>query len=93
MEVLYKFNFQTEYGFPLYGLFIGNKQKVEELIRSGKIVVFGKVDGKDVFGPIEKCDITNVTIDEKVLAVVKAYKLEHGINPLKYPTVDKSEII
>ena len=93
MEVLYKFNFETSFGFPLYGLFIAEKEKIEELINSGKIVYFGKIDEKDVFGPVEKCDITNVTIDEKVLAVVKAFKLEHGINPLKYPLIDKSEII
>jgi hypothetical protein len=94
MKALYKFHFDCGRNGDLYGLFIEEKEKVESLMESGEVVYFGEVLGKhsEIMGPIEEADLTFVTDDEKVLAVVEHYGLEHGFNPFDYQTASEEDL-
>lgn len=85
MLTLYKFHFDARHG-NLYGLFIADDQKVQKLIEDGDEVYFGEVCGKhsDVYGPIESIDITKVSSDPEVLAMVERNGLVFGYNPFDY---------
>jgi len=94
MKALYKFHFDCGRNGELNGLFIANKENVEELMESKRIIYFGEVLGKhsEIMGPIEDEDITFVTTDEKVLAVIEHFNLETGFNPLDYDNVNEDDL-
>lgn len=94
MKALYKFHFDAGRMGTLYGMFVAEKEKVEELMKSKRVIYFGEVLGKhsEIMGPIEDADITFVSSDEKVLAVVEHFDLEFGFNPFDYDEVDEEDL-
>lgn len=94
MEAIYKFHFDCGRQGELTGLFIADSDKITELIESERVIYFGEALGKhsEVFGPIEDADLTLVTTDIKVIAVIKHYELENGYNPLNYDNVDEDDL-
>jgi len=94
MKALYKFHFDCGRNGELNGLFIADDGDVNELMKNGTVVYFGEVLGKhsEIMGPIEKDDLTFVTHDEKVIAVIEHFKLEIGFNPFDYMEVDEDDI-
>jgi len=94
MKALYKFHFDCGKNGVLYGLFIEDIEKVDELMDSGRIIYFGEVLGKnsDIMGPIEEEDITFITDDEKVLAIIDHFNLSTGFNPFDYNQVEDDDL-
>lgn len=86
MKTLYKLNFDCGRDGNLYGLFIEDSEKVQELIQSGKEVYFGEVLGKhsNVYGSVGASDVTRITDDPVVIKMVEDYKLCVGYNPFNY---------
>ena len=86
MEAVYKLHKYCGRLGDLEGLFIANKQEVQDLIDSGKTVYFGEVLGKhsDVAVSIQEKDISLVTADDKVIEVIRKFDLENGFNPFDY---------
>lgn len=87
MKTIYKLHFDCGRMGSLDGIFIEEKEKVEELIESGREVWFGEVLGKhsEIFGPIESPeDITFITDDQKVIDIFEQYDLCTGYNPFDY---------
>ena len=86
MKTLYKLHFDCGRCGEVYGLFIADKEKMDELVSSGKEVYFGEVLGKhsEVYGPIENGDYTEVTNDPSVIKVIEENNLCFGYNPLDY---------
>lgn len=87
MKAVYKLHFDCGRMGQLDGLFIAEKEKVKELIDSGREVYFGEVLGKhsEIMGPIEEPDdITLVSEDEEVIRVIEENNLENGFNPFDY---------
>ena len=81
---LWKFEWDSCYAF-IGGLFLATDEEIQNLI--GKDVYFGEVEGKhsEVYGTIEEDEITLVTDDPAIIAVVG----EFGINPLDYLEEDE----
>lgn len=94
MKALYKLHFDCGRNGELYGLFVAEKDDMDELMDSGDKIYFGEVLGKhsEVMGPIEDCDVTFITSDEKVIAVVEHYKLEVGFNPFHYDRITDDDL-
>jgi hypothetical protein len=68
----------------IQGLFIAKKKEIKALI--GKEVYFGEILGKhsEVYGKINKKDITFITKDKKVIEIINEYDLLNGYNPLDF---------
>jgi len=93
-KALYKFHFDCGKNGKLYGLFLADENKVKELIESKRNIYFGQVLGEksEVMGPIEENDLTFITNDEKVIAVVEYYDMENGFNPFDYDIVNDDDL-
>jgi len=86
MEAIYKLNFSAGRMGNLEGIFVADKEKVNELITSKTEVYFGEVLGKysDIYGPIEPSECTMVSDDPAHVDLVKSLKMECGFNPFNY---------
>lgn len=93
MKALYKMDFNAGRMGSLEGIFTADIKDVEELIDSGKEVYFGEVLGKhsEIFGSIDKEEITLITTDEKVIKIFEEYDLSSGFNPFDYIDDDEEE--
>ena len=79
MQKLWKFEWDLEYGLCV-GLFKATEEEIESLY--GRTVYFGDIEGKnsDVYGEIERGDITLISEDPVVINAVPKI----GCNPLEY---------
>lgn len=84
MEAIYKFHFDCGRQGTLHGLFIADVEKVEKLIKSRAEIYFGEVLGKhsEVFGPLDRCDITKISDKPEDVEVVRRLKLTNGYDPV-----------
>ena len=83
---LYKFSTDCGRMGSLEGLFIDTKERVDKLISSGIEVYFGEVLGKhsEIFGAINKDDITLITDDKNVMKALEKVSIDSGHNPFEY---------
>lgn len=93
MKGLYKMSIDCGRQGYLDGIFISDTDAMDDLISSGKEVYFGEVLGKhsEVYGAIEKEDITLVTTETKVIEIFEEYDLSSGFNPFDYIDEDEEE--
>lgn len=79
MVKLWMFKWDSDYSF-IGGLFKATDEEIENLI--GKDIYLGEVDGKhsDVWGTVERDDISLVSADPTVVVAVPDF----GYNPLEY---------
>lgn len=79
MKKLWKFEWDSDYAF-IGGLFIATDDEIENLI--GKEIYLGEYEGKhsEVYGTIDKEDITFVSDNPVVIDSIG----EFGINPLGF---------
>lgn len=89
MQGLYKFYWDCGRMGSIDGVFIADSVAIENLI--GKEVYFGEVLGKhsEVYGVIEKDDITLVTNDPSVIDALGDFSAGH--NPLDYVEEEEDE--
>lgn len=88
MEKLYEFYWDCGRQGSVSGLFIADEKAIDVSI--GNEVSFGEILGKhsDVYGYLEKCDLTVVDVSEKTVKELKnalGYTIS-GYNPLNYIT-------
>ncbi len=88
-ETLYKFYWDCGRSGDLEGVFISTPEEVKNAI--GKHVYFGEVLGKhsDIAGTLKEKDITFITDDPNVIAVVIGHDLCSGYNPMLYLPEDE----
>lgn len=81
---IYKFHWDCGRQGEVAGIFVASEKDVKSII--GKDVYFGEILGKhsEVYGTIEKGDITLLTDNEEVVKVILDYGLENGYNPFDY---------
>ena len=89
-KAVYKFHADCGRMGELEGVFISTKQKVDKLIESKIEVYFGEVLGKhsEIYGAIEKEDITFVSDNENVVKVIEENGLTSGFNPFWYEAIN-----
>lgn len=70
----------------LDGVFISTQRKVDYIIDNKVVIYWGEVLGKhsEIFGALEKKDVTFVSDDENVVKVIEEHGLESGFNPFEY---------
>lgn len=75
-------------GGTLYGIFLSNKESVDNLIASGKEIYFGEVLGKhsEISDPLTSLDVTLVTTDLEAVEMFKKHDMAIGYNPFNYIT-------
>ena len=85
-EGLYKLHFDCWRQWELTWLFIADKDKMKNLVESKKQVYFWEALWKhsEIEWPIDECDYTFVSDDEKVISIIKEFNLETGYNPFNY---------
>lgn len=85
MKAIYKFEGDCGRMGILYGLFVEEKEAVQQLIESKKEVHFGEVLGKhsDISGPIEPNGITMISDDAGLVAKFEELKINVGFNPVQ----------
>jgi hypothetical protein len=86
MKAIFKFEYDAGRMGTLSGIFVAEKEEINDLIASKKHVYFGEVLGKhsDVQGCIEADEIIEVTDDADAVAQFEKYNLSTGYNPLDY---------
>jgi len=86
MEAIYKMEYSAGRMGDLHGIFVAEKDKMQNLIDSGKDVYFGEVLGKhsEIYGPVESGDITMVTDDESIINIFKSLNMATGYNPFDF---------
>lgn len=84
MKAIYKLYIDCGRMGTLEGVFVAEKEKLNNLI--GKHIYYGEVLGKhsEVYGNLEKEEVTMVTDDENVVKLFETYDLSSGINPFHY---------
>ena len=85
-KAIYKLHFDCRRMGVLLGIFVADKDEMNELIKSGKEIYFGEVLGKhsEISGPIEEGDLTLVTDDPAIVEIFVKYDMETGYNPFNY---------
>ena len=85
MEALYKMNFDCGRQGSLEGVFVADTEDVKYLIDNMICVNFGEALGKhsEIYGPICKDEIKQITTDEKVISIFEEYDLQSGYNPFE----------
>jgi len=69
------------------GIFVAEKEKVAELVRSKKEIYFGEVHGKhsEIYGPVEEGEIEMITDDDdEAVGIFNKFDLATGFNPFDY---------
>lgn len=86
MKGIYKFEWDCGRSGNMEGLFIADSEDIKKLIESDEEIYFGEVLGKhsEVYGTIEKDDITLVSDDLNSISVFEKLDLSMGCNPLEY---------
>ena len=86
MKTVYKFKFDCRRSGEVVGLFLADSEDVRKLIDSGETVYFGEVLCKhsEVYGPIDKTDVTFVTDKPEVIEMIEKFDLCFGYNPFDY---------
>jgi len=81
---LYKFHWDCGRMGDLEGVFIATGGEIETAI--GKDIYFGDVLGKhsEIYGPLERKDVTNLIVCDAVIEAFEEHKLCVGYNPLDY---------
>jgi hypothetical protein len=81
---LYKFYWDCGRQGNLEGVFLATPEDIEYAI--GKRIYFGEALGKhsEIFGTLERADITFVSDDPKVIKIIQDNDLCIGWNPLDY---------
>lgn len=89
-KAIYKFHADCGRMGELEGVLISTKEKVEKLIESKIEVYFGEVLGKhsEIYGAIEKDDMTFVSDNEEAVRVVEEHNLTSGFNPFHYTSIN-----
>ena len=84
-KAVYKFHFDCGRQGELHGIFIADKEEVNNLVSSGKEIYFGEVLGKhsEVFGPLTTADFTLLTDDAAMVEFCKKNEFEVGFNPVQ----------
>ena len=87
MKAVFKMNVDCGRMGNLEGVFIAEKEDVENLRKSGIQVYFGEVLGKHsvIYGKIDDSEITFVSDAPEVVSVIESNGLESGFNPFGYP--------
>lgn len=90
-RAIYKMNFDCGRDGNLTGVFIAQKNHIEILINHKIKVYFGEALGKhsDVYGSIDREEITLLTDDESAIKIVEQYNLENGYNPFHYQSFNE----
>lgn len=88
---LYKFYWDCGRQGDLDGLFVATQEEVDNII--GKEVNFGEALGKhsEVYGTVDKDDITLITNSEEVIKIFEEHNISCGYNPLEYYDADLEE--
>jgi len=91
MKAIYKMNFDCGRSGNLYGIFVAEKDKMNDLI--GTEIYFGEVLGKhsEVCGPLTDEEIELVTDDEAVVELFVKHDLSSGYNPFWYVNEEECE--
>ena len=96
MKALYKFHWDCGRQGDVTGLFVEEKENIKNII--GKEVYFGEILGKhsEVYGIVEKKEITMITDEKVVVDLFVKEKISTGYNPCSYYNcpecgVDKSQ--
>ena len=91
-KAIYKFYADCGRMGILEGVLISTKEKVDMLIESEIEVYFGEVLGKhsEVFGKIEKEELTFVSDNEEAVRVLEEHDLTSGFNPFHYTSTNFS---
>jgi len=90
---IYRLCFSAGRSGHLHGIFIATKTAVDDLVKSENVIHFGEVLGKhsEVYGPIDKGEITLVTNDKTAVDAFSKFKMETGYNPFNYLHQDEDE--
>lgn len=86
MKALYKLKFDSGRQGALEGIFIADTEDVKFLVENKVSVYFGEVLGKhsEIYGPVERHEIEEITKEQNVLDIVEKYGLSNGYNPFEY---------
>lgn len=84
-KAVYKFHLDYGRMGELYGIFIANKNEVDELVASGKEIYYGEVLGKhsEVCAPLTTNDFTLLTDDIEMVEFCEDKDFAVGINPVE----------
>lgn len=84
MKKLYKFYWDYYGDGEVEGIFVADEELIEKNL--GKTVSLGEILGKysDVFGDLDKNDLTIVTDNQDFIKKFEELKCESGYNPLRY---------
>jgi len=85
-EAIFRMNFDCGRNGSLRGIFVAEKEKVAELVRSKKEIYFGEVLGKhsEICGPVEEGEIEMITDDDEAVGIFNKFDLATGFNPFDY---------